>query len=204
MPRHKQETTCCRTGGPTSKSCSCAHCQLDVCSVCGGGEIALTTDCPGTKISGDRLEELCETDLDYTEARGWHLSEKRRSPRFEHTGMPPEMPQADPRTLIAPSITWAAVDRNTSLQSELTKKAIAWVLAARTGEECLTALDHIKDEIGKCLANGDAPADLKSELLTRHEHAKEAFHLADQHEQRCDDEFKQVARLIVAELEGSP
>ena len=57
MPRHKQVTACRKSGGPTSKSCSCEHCALSVCSVCGGAEGTLTTDCPGTQINGDRQQE---------------------------------------------------------------------------------------------------------------------------------------------------
>lgn len=85
MTHHKHETTCRKSGGPVSKSCSCEHCSLDVCSVCGGGEGSLTTDCPGARIGADRHQELCETRLDYTDARGWHLADpaSRRSPSFQ-------------------------------------------------------------------------------------------------------------------------
>ena len=94
MPRHQQVTTCRKSGGPVSKLCTCEHCALSVCEACGGGEGALTTDCPGARISGARLEEICETTLDYTDDRGWHLGEAtgRRSPRFETRESEPKEP----------------------------------------------------------------------------------------------------------------
>lgn len=84
MPKHKHVTECLR-GGPVSKYCSCPHCTLAVCSVCGAYEGALTTDCPGARMSFDRQKEVYETNLDYTDERGWHQGEpmKQRSPRFE-------------------------------------------------------------------------------------------------------------------------
>jgi hypothetical protein len=54
MPRHQQVTTCRKSGGPISKFCSCEHCTLSVCSICGAYEGGLTTDCPGTPVSFDR------------------------------------------------------------------------------------------------------------------------------------------------------
>ncbi len=106
MPRHKRVTTCRLTGGPTSKHCSCEHCTLSVCGVCGAYEGSLTTDCPGAKVSFDRQQEVGETNLDYTDARGWHQGEppKQRSPLFEDTRVPPQPPPVDPRTLVAPGV----------------------------------------------------------------------------------------------------
>lgn len=99
MPRHQQVTEC-RRGGPVTSFCSCVHCTLSVCAVCGGGEGALTTDCPGEPISGDRLEEICETMLDYTDDRGWHLGETwAHAPRFA-TREP--APEATPPSAHAP------------------------------------------------------------------------------------------------------
>jgi hypothetical protein len=89
MARHKQVTTCRKTGGPLSDRCSCEHCTLSVCSVCGGFEGSLTTDCSRETLSFDRQTEIYETRLDYIESRGWHQGEpmQRRTPRFE--GQPP-------------------------------------------------------------------------------------------------------------------
>ena len=104
MPRHKQVTTCRKYGGPTFDRCSCEHCNLAVCSVCGGAEASLTTDCPGESVNHDRQQEIYETTLDYIEARGWHLAQTdKRSPRFENTKLPPEPPRSDPRAVVAPS-----------------------------------------------------------------------------------------------------
>jgi hypothetical protein len=204
MPRHKRVTTCRKSGGPLSKHCSCEHCCLDVCSVCGGAEGSLTTHCPGTKIDADRHQELCETHLDYTETRGWHLADptRRRSPSFERkdsaVGDPP--PPTDPRALIAPSIDWSTVDRTADLQRELAGKAIAWVIADRASEEHSAALARIEDEVDAQMADGNAPADLGG-LLAKLESAKIDFRLADQRAQKHDDEFRQTARRIVAALE---
>jgi hypothetical protein len=92
MARHKQVTTCRKTGGPLSDRCSCEHCTLAVCSVCGGYEGSLTTDCSRETLSFDRQKEIYETNLDYVESRGWHQGEpmQRRSPLFE--GGPPHCP----------------------------------------------------------------------------------------------------------------
>lgn len=92
MARHKQVTTCRKTGGPLSDRCSCEHCALAVCSVCGGFEGGLTTDCSRETLSFDRQKEIYETNLDYVESRGWHQGEpmQRRTPLFE--GRPPHRP----------------------------------------------------------------------------------------------------------------
>lgn len=75
MPLHKQVTTCLKHAGPVSKFCTCPHCTLSMCSVCGACEGSLTTDCSGERLSLDRQDEICETHLDYTDARGWHQGE---------------------------------------------------------------------------------------------------------------------------------
>lgn len=203
MPRHKQVTTCRKSGGSLSKLCGCEHCTLDICSVCGGGEGSLTTDCPGKEVDADRHQEICETSLDYTDDRGWHLSVMRRTPRFKSTRNPPEAPHVDPRTVVAPSIDWFTVDRHASLKDELDKRAIAWVLADRICEDHSAAITRIEDEIDDRLAAGDAPPDL-GQLLAKLESAKISFRLADQQAQRCNDEFRQAARVLVAALEESP
>jgi hypothetical protein len=84
MPEHKQVTTCRKSGGPVSKFCSCEHCTLGVCSVCGAYEGSLTTDCPGVAVNFDKQKEVYETRLDYTDERGWHQGKtmNNRSPNF--------------------------------------------------------------------------------------------------------------------------
>jgi len=206
MPRHKQVTTCRKSGGPTSKSCSCEHCSLSVCAVCGGGEGSLTTDCPGAKIDADRQQEIYETSLDYTDTRGWHLAgpDARRSPHFERAIAAPEASRTDPRATIAPSIDWATVDRHMALQQELGKKAFAWVLADRTAEEHSSALARAEDEVRDHMASKGLVDDRANELLAALEHEKIDFHLADQNAQRCDDELHQASRMLVAALEKTP
>lgn len=202
MPRHKQVTTCRKSGGPVSKFCSCEHCTLAVCSACGSYEGGLTTDCPGSKVSFDRQQEVYETNLDYSDDRGWHQGEpmKRRSPRFEETRLPPEPPRADPRATIAPTIDWAMVDRNAALQHELSLRAIAWVLADRSAEDNSAICTRLEDEIDAL--RGRDPNVHTQELLTKLESATIDFKLANQRAEKCDDEFRQAARKLVEALEA--
>lgn len=249
MPRHKQVTTCRKSGGPVSNRCSCEHCTLAVCSVCCAYEGGLTTDCPGTKVSFDRRQEVYETNLDYTDDRGWHqgASMKNRAPRFEPEPEPvvhkpiwryAKFP-CDPRDALAlgrvectcgwrppssvtdsdtafsmhaavalaatPQATdWAAIDRTADLQRELARKAIAWVLADRVAEDHSASYDRITKEAEARMREKTEPNVGDCELLAKLEHEKKGFHLADQRAQRCDDEFRQTARKLVAELEKDP
>lgn len=200
MPRHEQVTTCRKSGGPTSKSCSCEHCSLAVCEICGGAEGTLTSDCPGIKVDADRQQEIFETPLDYTDDRGWHLAQGRRSPRFEPeiVGVPPRV---DQRTVVAPSTDWAAVDRTLDLQHELAQKAIAWVMAEEVAEERSAALARTKEQADYLRGKTELNAH-DQEVHARLERDKIDFGLADQRSQRCDDEFRQTARRLVAVLRG--
>ena len=178
MPRHQQVTTCRRHGGPVSKMCTCEHCALAVCSVCGGAEGTLTTDCPGTPIATERLQEIYETPLDYTDERGWYLAQPgdlqlkqrygetivKRSPRFESTDVPPALMRPDPRAVVAPNIDWAAVDCIADLKDALARKAIDWVLADRVAEDHSAKLTSIEHEVAEHLPKGQEPS----------EHAQEA------------------------------
>lgn len=52
----------------------CCLCEggLSLCTVCGGGEGSLPTDCPGKKMTVE-VESLVYSDqLDYTRQLGWH------------------------------------------------------------------------------------------------------------------------------------
>lgn len=204
MPRHKKVTTCLR-GGPVSTSCSCQHCQLCVCELCGAYEGGLTTDCPGMKVSFDRQQEVHETNLDYTDDRGWHQGEpsKRRTPHFEDTKIPPQPAAIDPRTLVAPGVDWAAIDRNMNLQHELSLKAIAWVLAERACDDCaakeLRAKEAAAHLHGKALLDDHDQA-----LLTTLEGEKKNFSIACRLLEKRDDEFHQTARKLVEALDESP
>jgi hypothetical protein len=204
MPRHQQVTTCRKSGGPTSKHCGCEHCALSVCSVCGGGEGSLTTDCPGTKVDADRHQELCETNLDYTDTRGWHLMDPggRRAARFEHTEVPPEPPRADPRAQIAPSVDWAAIDRFEDLKHELARKAIAWVLADRICEDHLAKVTHTKAKVD-ALMKSTRPQQSPHQLLGQLERENIDFQLSSRRAEAADDEFRQLARRLTDAIEAS-
>lgn len=215
MPRHQEVTTCLKGGGPVSKFCTCPHCTLCVCSVCGAYEGGLTTDCPGEKVDFDKQQEVYETNLDFTDARGWHQGEpmKRRTPRFEVTidarprvgldepvRLPPEPPRADQRVVVAPTTDWERVDRTMALQHDLTQKAIAWVLADRACEELAAIYIRTQEQAESLRGKTDLDAEGR-ELLAQLEREKIDFHLADNRAQRCDDEFRQAARKLVAALE---
>ena len=202
MPRHKHVTTCLKGGGPLSKVCTCQHCNLAVCSVCGAYEGSLTTDCPGQAVGFDKHKEVYETPLDYTDDRGWHMGEtmKMRSPRFEETKVPPVPPPADPREAVAPGVDWMMIDRQAALQHDLTIKAISWVLADRVCEDRSVTLARIEDEAAE-LRGKTALDERGAVLLATLERAQIDFRLADKRAQKCDDEFRQAARQIVATLE---
>lgn len=192
-----------------------AHDTSSMCAVCGACESALTTDCPGTPVNADRQLEVYETNLDFTELRGWHLGEtKHRTPHFESTKLSPEAPRADPRTVVAPSINWALVDRHAHLQHELTQKAIDWALADRGAADHAAVLTRLEDEIDARLprkktlaANSNTEIALcipdEQTLLGQLEHERIAFRLASARAEKCNEEFHQAARTLVDALEDS-
>jgi hypothetical protein len=173
-----------------------------VCSVCGSWEGSLTTDCPGQGVGFDKRQEVYETTLDYTDERGWHLSDAAREPRFESTKVPPPPPRSDPRVLVAPTIDWAAVDRTENLRHELSKKAIAWVLADRLCEERSAALAQAQDAARPLSGKTDLDANDRV-LLARLEQEGISFKIACRRVEQYDEEFRQAARLLVAALEAS-
>jgi len=126
---------------------------------------------------------------------------KDRTPRFEQTAIATEPSPSDPRSIVAPSIDWATIDRNARLEHELAKKAIAWVLADRTCEDHSVAITRIEAEAGESLVDEVGGGVSPSVLLTRLECEKISFQLAEQRERRCDDEFRQAARVLVSALE---
>jgi hypothetical protein len=201
MPRHKRVTTCRLSGGPVSKFCTCEHCTLSVCAVCGAYEGGLTTDCPGAKVSFDRQQEVSETNLDYTDVRGWYQGEptKRRSPRFEGDQVPQLPPPIDPRAIVAPGIDWAAIDLHESLRQELGLRAFAWVLADRICDDQSARLARVEEEVNEHLS----AIMERDELLAQLEREKIDFHLASQRAEARDDEFRQAARKLVEALEAS-
>jgi len=183
------------------------ECLLNGCSVCGAGEGSLTTDCPGRKVTFDKQQEVYETNLDYTDERGWHLAAKnllgktQRTPRFEHTEVPAPPPRSDPRVLVAPTIDWARVDRTTNLQHELAKRAIAWVLADRAAEDSSAVCARLEDQIDE--QRGRDPNAHTQELHDKFKRATIDFQHANQRSEKCDDEFRQAARRLVTELEAA-
>ena len=222
MPRHRQVTTCRKSGG-LSKHCSCEHCALHVCAVCGAGEGTLTTDCPGAPISGDRLEEILETNLDFTDDRGWHLIGRPRSPRFESPAAPSaaahgplaavaqgrivgcvcgwRTPQSAADSDDAYSTHAALAELSPTIDwtaigrmDELTQKAFAWVLADRICEDRSAALTRVEDAKNNIRL-------LKGHHRDLHTHLERDFKIADQRAQKCDDEFRQAARRLVTALE---
>lgn len=79
---HVHVTTCRRDGGPTNDFCSCEHCCLAVCSVCGCYEGSLTTDCPGHPVPMDIQDAVYTLGVDYTDELKWHTSDDRPRPSF--------------------------------------------------------------------------------------------------------------------------
>jgi hypothetical protein len=201
MPRHRQVTTCRKSGGPLSKHCTCEHCTLSVCAVCGAYEGGLTTDCPGTKVEFDKQKEVHETNLDYTDDRGWHLGETMRlRPRFTSTRLPPPPPPIDPRTIVAPGIDWTAVDLASHLQQTLSQKAIAWVLADRACDAQSARLARVEDEFTSLRGKWKFDEQERS-LLAALESEKSDFQAACRRVERCDDELRQAARRLVTAME---
>lgn len=49
----------------------CNICDLFLCSVCGGAEGSLTTDCPGVNMNTETADAVYGGFLDFREGRGW-------------------------------------------------------------------------------------------------------------------------------------
>lgn len=69
MPKHIQ-AKCPDNGGDCGGTCN--YCCLAICSVCGGAEGSLTTDCCGEKMGSEKEQEVYKSDLDYTDEKGWY------------------------------------------------------------------------------------------------------------------------------------
>lgn len=51
----------------------CYGCHLQICSVCGGSEGSLTTECPGERMGYEKEQEVYKNgNIDYTLEKGWH------------------------------------------------------------------------------------------------------------------------------------
>lgn len=203
MPPHRQITYCLREGGPISKFCTCQHCTLAVCSVCNAYEGSLTTDCPEEQVNFDRQKEVYETNLDYTDARGWHQGEpmKRRAPNWQRDEPPKSVPPEDQRSVVTPLANWTTVDRLATLQDVLSQKAIAWALADRICDDHSATLARLEKEIDVRLRQDQEPNEEERALLSKLEYAKIGFQLACRRVEKCDDELRQAARMLVDALE---
>jgi len=102
---------------------------------------------------------------------------------------------------LTPDIDWESVDRMDGLRRELAQKAIAWVLADRICDDQSAALTFVEDEVDEQRMQEREP---DRELLGRLEREQIDFRLASQRAEKCDDEFRQAARKLVAELERVP
>lgn len=65
--------------------CHLCHGGLAVCTVCGGLEGALPTDCPGERMDTDRIDAVYEGILDYRRNQGWVHEASPHSPAFYRT-----------------------------------------------------------------------------------------------------------------------
>jgi hypothetical protein len=201
MPRHQQVTACRRSGGPVSKHCTCEHCTLSMCAVCGAYEGGLTTDCPGTKVDFDKQREIYETPLDYTDVRGWHqgIAMEHRVPRFTTTRLSPEPLRVDSRSVVAPLIDWTTIDRSVGLQHELALRAIAWVLADRDCDDLAAVLARAEEE-----ADGPISAMVPGDRMrVGIEGMKIDFQRTYRLVEERDDAFRQAAHTLVTVLEES-
>jgi hypothetical protein len=55
---------------------------LALCKICGGLEGALTTDCPGEKLSFDQDKKVYLGEIDFVEGKGWVNQVSKHSPAF--------------------------------------------------------------------------------------------------------------------------
>lgn len=71
FPGHKLHGRWCCDGGLGDVPDACTACVLSLCTVCGGAEASLPTDCPGRRMTTTELDEVQEQLLDYRQERGW-------------------------------------------------------------------------------------------------------------------------------------
>lgn len=182
--KHKQVTTCLRGGGPTSDRCSCNHCTLGVCSVCGAYEGGLTTDCPGVKVDFDRQEEVYKTNLDYTDKRGWHQGEpmEKRSPQFE------KVPEHAPRLVGKDGVYYRISGCTCGWEMPPTRDALTQLVrGARADDDDVFALHVATANISRVAATQDQRF-LENTLARK----AVAWVLADR---ICDDRSATLARV---------
>ena len=98
--------------------------------------------------------------------------------------------QGKPVKLRSPNFGLVTPVALTCLQNELTRKAIAWARADRVADDHAAAVTLIEEKI-----QGARPLPEELEL------AKIDFHFANQRADECDDELRQVARVIAEILD---
>jgi hypothetical protein len=89
--------------------------------------------------------------------------------------------------------------RTQSPKNSLERTAIAWALTERIVDVHAVKLTRIEEEVAAFLTGSQAKA---VELERNLEEAKASFHLADQHATKCEGEFRQAARELLAAVEG--
>jgi len=57
--------------GPYCEGCFYCEGGLSSCTVCGGAEASLPTDCPGIKMTDTQQDAVQAGDLDYRDCIGW-------------------------------------------------------------------------------------------------------------------------------------
>lgn len=62
---------------PECTGCHLCHGGLAVCTVCGGMEGSLPSECPGASMPGDVQDAVYAGELDYTSREGWYRTEPR-------------------------------------------------------------------------------------------------------------------------------
>lgn len=62
--------------------CHLCHGGLAVCTTCGGLEGALTSDCPGERMTTDQVDDVYEGLIDYHRTMGWVEAPSPHSPAY--------------------------------------------------------------------------------------------------------------------------
>jgi len=90
MPKHvllgSKEASCDCHKNPSRLSCNICDGGLSLCTVCGGAEGSLPTDCPGSRMSAELSESVYAGLADYRDGLGWLLAPQISMRRF-----PPEI-----------------------------------------------------------------------------------------------------------------
>lgn len=60
--------------------CSLCHGGLSVCTICGGAEGSLPTDCPGERMTPQQINDVYAGELDWQKGTGWVKKTSKYSP----------------------------------------------------------------------------------------------------------------------------